>query len=201
MPLSISLNKDAAPGVTVIDISGTKQSASEQLAAAAALTVGERKGMGGRLALQAETMRLTGLLRRVGEGGHVVVWAGNRDGGPGAVHTLTMEIHPADSHSIQSAQGLKTALTARVKGGELQYLDHPSLGYGGRVWGTAKDLNEEMHVVYYGFIDRSAQMIMEFEMTRDAGDHEPFSKQDLEVVAALINSCTLGAEEPLPAEA
>lgn len=179
----------------VLDVSGTKKDAAEAMAAAAQLLAGRTDGLGGKMALQSAKMQLNALLRRTGPGGHVLVWeAGNRDRGGQGAAVLLAEMHPTSEHVLQTPADLKARLQGRIAGAAVQYLEHPAIGFGGRVVGTAKELNENVHVLYYGFIDPTQQHIIEFEATSDAEEHEPFTSEESDAIAEIIKGCSLTSE-------
>ena len=191
-------------GRAVIDVNGSKAKSSEALAQAAQALAGPAHGMAGKVAIKAAKMRLGSLLRRTGPLGHVLVWERSGDGGSEEAPILLADLHLAAEHTIQTAAEIKASLVNRIPTSTVQYLDHPALGIGGRTTGTTKELNEEVHVIYFAFIDRSRKYVMEFEVTRDAGDGSPFSSKEIEEVTEIIKGCSLVTGDvsagPAPAE-
>jgi hypothetical protein len=171
---------------------------SESITPAAELLAGPGGGkIAHKVAVQAAKMSLMAEIRKLEEGGRLLVVIPGPDteaksGDRGRPLMIRASIEPITTSDITSPAELKTALTTRTQE-PVQYIQHPTLGYGGRAIGITQENNVDSHQAYYAFIDPTQTTITQFETNIDTHDGAGLTKDELEAMAEIVKGATISA--------
>lgn len=178
----------------------------EAVTAAAEKIAGPGGGkIGRKVAVQSAKMSLTAQLRKLEEGGRLVVvipaTEDNAKGdGSSRILMIRASVEPITASEITSPKELKAALLARTAD-PVQYLQHPALGYGGKSVGISQENNVETHQLHYAFINSTQTTITQFDASIETHDGNGLTKEELETVAdivkrAKLSDATIETSEP-----
>jgi hypothetical protein len=199
VPQVLSIPTDNFPAGTLIDIPWAPgKRPGESIAPAAELLAGPGGGkIAHKVAVQAAKMSLMAEIRKLEEGGRLLVVVPGHDaeaksGDRGRPLMVRASIEPITTSDITSPTELKTALTSRTRE-PVQYIQHPTLGYGGRAIGVTQENNVDSHQAYYAFIDPTQATITQFETSIDTQDGAGLTKDELEAMAEIVKRATISA--------
>jgi hypothetical protein len=206
VPQVLSITTDNFPAGTLIDIPWAPgKRVSQSITPAAELIAGTEGGkIAHKVAVQAAKMSLMAEVRKLGDGGRLLVVLSSGDGGAkgrdrSRLLMVRASAEPITAADINSPADLKTALKTRTPA-PAQYIQHPTLGYGGRTIGVTQENNVPSHLAYYAFIDPTHTTITQFEASIDTEDGHGLTKDELEAMAEIVMRTTLGpVPEPEPA--
>lgn len=198
MPPVLSTTTDNFPTGTLIDIQWAPgKRLSEAIGPAAELIAGTDGGkIARKVAVQAAKMSLQAEIRKLEEGGRLLVvipdgTGGAKGGNKGRPLMVRASTEPIATSDITSPADLKDTLLKRTPG-PAQYIHHPTLGYGGRTAGVTQELNVEAHLAYYAFIDPAQTTITQFEASIDTDDGDGLTNDELEAIAEIVKRTNLG---------
>lgn len=206
MPQVLSITTDNFPTGTLIDIPWAPgKRVSQSIGPAAELIAGNEGGkIAHKVAVQAAKMLLMAEIRKLEDGGRLLVVVPSSEAGAkirdrGRLLMVRATTEPIAAGDINSPADLKTVLKTRTPG-PAQYIQHPTLGYGGRTNGITQENNVQAHLAYYAFIDPTHQVITQLEASVETDDGNGLTKDELEAMAEIVKRTNLGPKNLSPTD-